>query len=110
MYKRILAIVLAVIFLSGSLGLALAASGKGNSRKGKYLYRKNCRTCHSQKGNAKDLSPLSMTQAQWKTTFASKDKLACADKWTKLKDKDVTDIYAYLWGHAKDSPSPAKCK
>lgn len=110
MYKRMLAVILAVIFVAGSLGLSLAAGGKGNSRKGKYLYRKNCRVCHVQNGKAKELSPISMTQAQWQKTFADVKKIPCADKWTKLKEKDITDIYSYLWGHAKDSPSPAKCK
>lgn len=110
MLKRMIVALLVLSFIGAGLGLALASGGKGNSRKGKYLYRKNCRVCHVQNGKAKELSPISKTQAQWKTTFAAQDKLPCADQWAKLKEKDITDIYAYLWGHAKDSPSPAKCK
>ena len=110
MLKRILAVLLVLSFIGAGVGAALAAGGKGNARKGKYLYRKNCRVCHVQNGKAKELSPISKTQAQWKTTFAQAKKLPCADSWAKLSDKDLTDIYAYLWGHAKDSPSPAKCK
>ncbi|MCF8033371.1 MAG: cytochrome c [Desulfarculaceae bacterium] len=110
MLKRILMVLLVLSFIGVGLGVSLAADGKGNSRKGKYLYRKNCRTCHVENGKAKELSPVSKTQAQWKTTFADPKKLPCAGEWAKLSDKDLTDIYAYLWGHAKDSPSPAKCK
>jgi len=110
MLKRILVVLMVLSFLGVGVSLAVAAGGTGNSRKGKYLYRKNCRVCHVENGKAKELSPISKTQAQWKATFADAKKLPCADSWAKLSDKDLADIYAYLWGHAKDSPSPAKCK
>ena len=40
-----------LLILSSVLVLMLAAASvalsfEGNARKGKYLYRKNCRTCH----------------------------------------------------------------
>jgi mono/diheme cytochrome c family protein len=110
MFKRSIVVLLILGFIAAGLGVALAAGETGNSRKGKYLYRKNCRVCHVENGKAKELSPISMTQAQWKTTFDGRDKLPCKAEWAKLSDKDINDIYAYLWGHAKDSPSPAKCK
>ncbi len=109
MLKRITAAGLAALFLFVSVGLVIAA-GKGNARKGKYLYRKSCRTCHINGGNAGELSPVSKTQAQWDQVFADVGTLACKDEWAKLSDKDRTDIYAHLWGHASDSPMPAKCK
>ncbi|MBU4563463.1 MAG: cytochrome c [Desulfarculus sp.] len=110
MLKRLIAVLLVLGFIGAGLSLALASGGTGNSRKGKYLYRKNCRVCHVENGKAKELSPISMTQAQWKTTFDARDKVPCKAEWAKMSDKDLGDIYAYLWGHAKDSPSPAKCK
>lgn len=110
MLKRSIIVLLVLSFMGAGLSLALASGGTGNSRKGKYLYRKNCRVCHLENGKAKELSPISKTQAQWKTTFAAQQKLPCAAEWAKLSEKDLGDIYAYLWGHAKDSPSPAKCK
>lgn len=111
MFKKSVSMLLIVIFILIAAGLAFAM-GDGNERKGKYLYRKNCRTCHSEGKEAKELSPVSKTQAEWQTAFAP-EKIAaypCKDKFGKLKEKDLNDIYTYLYKHAKDSPSPAKCK
>ncbi len=107
--KRIGTILIVLILTAGFTGVALAAE-EGNARKGKYLYRKTCRTCHVKGGDAKELSPLSKTQAQWQKVFAEIDTLACKDQWTKLSEKDRQDMYAHLYGHAFDSPSPAKCE
>jgi cytochrome c553 len=108
MLKRVITLVLALFVLAGSLGLAMAA--EGNSRKGKYLFRKNCRACHVENGQAKDLSPMDLTQAQWKQTFADPAKLKCKDEWAKLSKQDLSDIEVYMVEGAKDSPTPAKCK
>jgi mono/diheme cytochrome c family protein len=107
--KRIGSIILSVVFLTCCIGLA-SAGEKGNARKGKYLYRKNCRTCHIDGGEAKALSPIDKEQAEWQAVFDNVKDLPCADEWEALSEKDITDIYAHLWGHAKDSPSPAKCE
>ncbi len=107
--KRIGSIIIVVALAISFTGITMAA-GKGNARKGKYLYRKNCRTCHVKGGEAGELSPLSKTQAQWQKVFAEVDALACKDQWSKLSEKDRQDMYAHLHGHAFDSPSPAKCE
>ena len=109
MYKKISSILIIMIFLFASIAIVMAA-GKGNARKGKYLFRKNCRTCHCEDGSAKPISPIDKTQAQWEEVFKNIDKLQCNKEWDKLSEKDRTDMYAHLWGHAFDSPSPAKCK
>lgn len=109
MWKRIGALFIIFIMFFGSFGLSLAQE-KGNARKGKFLFRKNCRTCHVAGGSAKELSPLSKTQAQWDEVFKNIDQLKCKDQWAKLSEKDKLDMYAQLWGHAFDSPSPEKCE
>jgi hypothetical protein len=109
MSKKIGSILIVVVFLLVSIGMVMA-EGKGNARKGKYLFRKNCRTCHCEDGSAKPISPIDKTQAQWDEVFKNIDKLQCSKEWAKLSEKDRTDMYAHLWGHAFDSPSPAKCK
>jgi len=113
MNQRICSIVLIVVFLLTFIGLAMAG-GKGNARKGKYLYRKNCRICHKEGATGdkvgKPLSPISKTQAEWQQVFDNYKELACKAAWEKLSEKDLRDIYAHLWGHAFDSPSPAKCQ
>jgi hypothetical protein len=103
----ILTLLLVVVF-AGSI----IAAEKGNSRKGKNTFRKSCRECHLEGGKAQEMSPSNKTQAQWDTVF-SKDKyktFPCKAEWEKLTPEDLNDIYAYLYEHAFDSPSPAKCK
>lgn len=109
MFKKVGAVVTIMIFLVVAAGIVLAAD-KGNARKGKYLFRKNCRACHIEGGSAKELSPVSKTQAEWDKVFENYKDLKCKDEWEKLSEKDRLDMYAQLWGHAFDSPSPAKCK
>ena len=109
MLKRVGTIFIILIVSFVFIGLTLA-EGKANARKGKYLYRKSCRTCHCEGGSAKPLSPIDKTQAEWDEVFQNIDKLACAKEWDKFSEKDKADMYAHLWGHAFDSPSPAKCK
>jgi mono/diheme cytochrome c family protein len=109
MLKRIGSVLIILFFVFAAIGIVIAAD-KGNARKGKYLFRKNCRTCHCEDGSAKPLSPIDKTQAQWDEVFKSIDKLPCSKEWAQLSEKDRSDMYAHLWGHAFDSPSPAKCK
>ncbi|RJQ58240.1 MAG: cytochrome c [Desulfobacteraceae bacterium] len=113
MFRRIGSIVLIIFFLAAFIGIGIA-SGKadGNARKGKYLFRKNCRSCHQEGGSAKDLSPVDKTQADWTAAFAkdAQQSLACKAEWEKQSASDITDIYTYMHDHAFDSPSPAKCK
>lgn len=89
-----------------------ALAQEGNARKGKYLYRSTCRRCHQENAAATPLSPDSKTQAQWERTFKPENyqALACKDEWAKHSKEDLTDIFTYLYEHAFDSPSPAKCK
>jgi len=109
MFKKIGAVLIMMIFLLVAVEIVMA-DDKGNARKGKYLFRKNCRTCHVEGGSAKELSPIGKTQAEWQTVFDNYKQLQCVGTWDKLADKDRSDMFAHLHGHAFDSPSPAKCK
>lgn len=109
MVKKIGSVLIILFVLFAVIGTVMA-EGEGNARKGKYLFRKNCRACHVEGGSAKELSPIDKTQEDWHKVFDAISELACSAEWEKLSDKDITDIYAHLWGHAFDSPSPAKCK
>ncbi|AMK09814.1 MAG: c-type cytochrome [Pseudodesulfovibrio sp.] len=102
--KLILATATALITVF-AVSMAFAMGG-GNARKGKFLYRKNCRSCHGQ--TASDLSPASKTQAEWTAMFSDTSKIKCSPDWT-VNEKDLNDIFSYLHDYAKDSPSPAKC-
>lgn len=95
-----------------SLGFAGA---KGNARKGRYLFRQNCLSCHSksaaEKGVGKIVQPSSKTQEEWKITFGEENykKVKCINNWDKLSAEDINDLYLFLYEHASDSPTPVDC-
>ena len=105
MHRKLMLLVATALVVVLSVSMAFAMGG-GNARKGKFLYRKNCRSCHGT--SASDLSPASKTQAEWKATFADTAKIKCSPEWT-ISEQDLNDIFSYLHDYAKDSPSPAKC-
>ncbi|RJP87824.1 MAG: cytochrome c [Desulfobacteraceae bacterium] len=92
--------------------MALAAdafTSDGNDRKGKYVFRKNCRSCHDG-SKAVALSPNSKTQAQWQRAFEKYERLKCVEEWKKNSQSDLNDVYTYLYNHGYDSPQPATCQ
>lgn len=114
MLKKTIISLTALIFLIASAGIVLALE-KGNDRKGKYTYRKVYKAC-MERGEVDSpkppVSPDAKTQAQWTRVFEKKDfeDFGCGQEWDSLSEEDLMDIYAYLHGHAADSPTPAKCK
>lgn len=111
MMKKIFMMFVMAALVFGVTALAFSA-GDGNDRKGKYTFRKSCRTCHIENGSAKPLSPDSKTMKQWERIFDGDkyQKLACKTEWETLTQEQRNDIFAYLYKHAFDSPTPAKCK
>lgn len=105
MNRKLILFVATALISVFAVSMAFAMGG-GNARKGKFLYRKNCRSCHGT--SASDLSPANKTQAEWKATFADTSKIKCSSDWS-VSEKDINDIFTYLHDYAKDSPSPAKC-
>ena len=106
MSRKLITIAAALLITVFAVSMAFAMGG-GNARKGKFLYRKNCRSCHNG-SQAKDMSPADMTQAQWTATFGDTSKIKCSGDWS-ISEKDLNDIFTYLHDYASDSPSPAKC-
>jgi len=87
----------------------LAAEG-GSDTKGKYYFKKSCKTCHAPGGSAKEVTPLSKTQAQWKAYFATGKHKGGAEKLdTVIKADQLKDVQAFLTNHASDSPQPMTC-
>ena len=111
MFKKTVFIFVSLCVVFGFSSLSFSAD-KGNARKGKFLFRKTCRACHQDGAGAKVLGPDSKTQAQWTRAFEPEkyQAYACKAEWEKLSADDLNDIYTYLYDHAFDSPSPAKCK
>lgn len=95
---------LAAIFATS----ALAVQG-GNPKKGKYLYKKNCKVCHAEGDEGGKLTPLSKTMAQWDRYFENDKHQAKPEVLEKLSDQDLLDIHQFLFDHAADSDQPQTC-
>ncbi len=107
--------ILALIMVCFAVMVASECMADGNIRKGKYTYRKVYKACHARGEVDTDLPPVSpsdKTMSQWDRIFSKKkfDLFKCKEEWSKLTDKQLADVHAYLRKHAADSPAPAKCK
>lgn len=99
------------------LSLALAAlvlpltagEPKGSDTKGKFFYKKSCKSCHVDGGSAKALTPLSKTQAQWRKFFEGGKHKGEALSPKLGTPEQILDIKTFLINHASDSPQPETC-
>jgi mono/diheme cytochrome c family protein len=103
--------ILPLLTLAAVAALPLAAGQPGSDTKGKYYYKKNCKSCHVEGGQGPVLTPLSHTQAQWKRIFEAgkhgKEGVPFAPKF--VTPEQLQDIKAFLVNHASDSPQPETC-
>ena len=97
------------LILTAFTATSVIAIEGGNARKGKHLFKKNCKVCHDEGSKGGELTPMSKTMAQWDRYFKRKAKKHPGDVMTKLKKKDLKDINQFLFNSAADSPSPATC-
>lgn len=110
-----------LLFAAVSIGVGVLYSSNalaepaGNETKGKYAYRGVYQECQK-RGDVESAKPLlnpdSKTQAQWERVFQDKEfqQFGCTTEWSALTPEALENIEAYLWKHAADSPTPAKCK
>ena len=101
-----------VLGFAALTGVALGAAANPNH--GKTLFKAGCKTCHVKDGGAKDLTPLSKTQAQWTRAFKAPSietmlKRVETKTGKALSPADVADIQAFLVAHAIDSDQPETC-
>ena len=87
---------------------AFAVEG-GNPRKGKYLYKKNCKVCHVDGAEGGKLTPMDKTQSQWERFFERDKHKDHPDAWANFSEGDLKDIHQYLYDHAADSDQPETC-
>jgi len=100
---------LKVLALIVAVAAPMAAEG-GSDTKGKFFFKKTCKACHAPGASAKEITPLSKTQAQWKTYFAAGKHKKGAEKLDAvLKPEQVKDVQTFLINHASDSPQPETC-
>ncbi|MBW6512282.1 MAG: cytochrome c [Desulfuromonadaceae bacterium] len=99
-------IIVSLVLLAFTANLALAIEG-GNPKKGKYLFKKNCKVCHEDGAAGGKITPLSKTMKQWDRFFDKKQHDPAA--WKDIDDKQMKDINQFLFNHAKDSDQPQTC-
>ncbi len=114
MFRNLVVTSMAFFFVFSTIGAGFALD-KGNKRKGKYTYRKVYKACFERgavESKTPSISPADKTQDEWEAVFTNKDfaQFGCEEEWNNLDDTAITDIYTYLYEHAFDSPTPAKCK
>ncbi len=105
--KKVFAMTALLAALALVASSAMAVEG-GNPKKGKYLYKKNCKTCHSEGDEGGKLTPLSKTMRQW-DRFFDRDKHENKPEAFELPEKDLLDIQQFLYDHAADSDQPQTC-
>jgi mono/diheme cytochrome c family protein len=111
LWARVAALIVATLFVAGA---SFAAAGRPNPNRGKSLFRSGCKSCHQAKGEAKDLSPLTKTQAQWTRAFKTNVPARMAPRVAQKAGKpltpaDLADIEFFLVSHAADSDQPETC-
>ncbi len=99
---RILTIFALVMILASPV---LAAS----SRRGKRVFKKNCKTCHTRKGEGGKLSPLQKTQAQWRIYFKKNHHQDKPEIWQGMSKKQRKDLLKFFLDFALDSDQPETC-
>ncbi|HEX9081443.1 MAG TPA: cytochrome c, partial [Holophagaceae bacterium] len=73
--------------------LAAPLSAQGSELKGKFFFKKTCKTCHVAGKPGKEVTPLTKTQAQWKAYFAAGKHKKGAEKIDSVvKPEQVKDI------------------
>jgi cytochrome c5 len=88
---------------------AVAIAG-GSETKGKFFFKKNCKTCHVKGAKGGVVTPLTKTQAQWQRYFAAGTHNNETEKLsTFLTPEQMNDVQTFLVNHAADSPQPETC-
>ncbi|QIR15735.1 c-type cytochrome [Shewanella aestuarii] len=92
-----------------SLGSQAMAAEGGNPKKGKHLYKKECKACHSVGTEGPELTPMAKTMSQWDRFFKRDQHKAKPEVFKALSEKDLKDIQQFLYDHAADSDQPQTC-
>jgi len=104
--NQLVKLVMALALVAFLATTALSAEG-GNPRKGKALFKKTCKECHSKGAAAGEVTPLTKTMEQWDRFIEKKQHNPEGLKG--LSEQDLKDIQQFLYDHAADSPQPETC-
>jgi cytochrome c5 len=97
-------------FIAIAAFTAAVALAGGSETKGKFFFRKNCKTCHTKGAKGGEVTPLTKTQEQWQRYFKTGTHNKETEKLsTFLTPEQMTDVQTFLVNHAADSPQPETC-
>ena len=99
--------IIAILSITALCASAALATEGGNAKKGKYLFKKNCKSCHVEGAEGGVVTPMKKTQAQWDRFFTDKGS-ACGTK-AGISEQDMKDVHQYLFDHGADSDQPETC-
>jgi mono/diheme cytochrome c family protein len=100
------------VIVAGLLSMAAwgAAGPKGNDGKGRYYFRQTCKVCHTKGAAGGEITPLTKTQAQWRSYFLKGKHSGSSETLVKvMADTQLLDVQTYLVNHAADSLQPETC-
>ena len=103
---------LTAVIITGLLSMAAwgAAAPKGNDGKGRYYFRQTCKQCHTKGAAGGEITPLTKTQAQWRSYFLKGKHSTGSETLIKvMPDTQLLDVQTYLINHAADSLQPETC-
>lgn len=86
---------------------------KGSDKKGKYWFKKTCKSCHGKDADGGEVTPISKTIKQWERYF-KKDRHYKTDEKTEMLGEtfdaeQLIHIQTFLINHAADSDQPETC-
>jgi cytochrome c553 len=88
----------------------IMAEGKGNDKKGKFYFKKTCKTCHAKDGEGGEVTPMDKTQSQWERYFVKDEHKDGAESLESVAPADqLVHIQTFLVNHAADSDQPETC-
>lgn len=103
--KKWLQIMVVVTLVVAMASPVMAAS----SRRGKRVFKKNCKTCHTRNGEGGKLSPLQKTMGQWRIYFRRDQHKDKPEIWEGMSKKQKKDLLKFFLDFALDSEQPETC-
>lgn len=103
--KRPMILALIILMVMAMTCTAYAAS----SRRGKRVFAKTCKNCHSRGGEGGLLRPSDKTMAQWKRFIQKDQHENKPEVWKELSEKQIKNLEKFLKDYALDADRPETC-
>ena len=82
---------------------------KPSDKKGKYYFKKGCKSCHGKDGDGGEVTPISKTIKQWERYFRKAVHTEELPFDSLGTEEELIHIGTFLVNHAADSDQPETC-